>query len=366
MKKHVFYAAIFICLISPLTYAQPFKENAEIQRRGTRGSDPRQQQEAIKKLESDGSQESINELLGFLTNDRMESRFRQSALTALGKIGTEPAIEAVKKFEAWSQKRYAEPSPFQMGLQFTPLLNPLAQTKDKDNKTWALISMRRYGGLDLWLTSLIENNNWSSPIFLSIPDFPGLSMSRSERENANTTLQVDGDVLKITYNNTTYETRISDQLKDTDTDGLPDSVETKLLTDVKNPDSDGDGIADGKDSNPLNVKHKESNDKIEIRQAAFSALFATASNQNTIIIINRGEFAKQEYYGFDGPVLKASESRQGFVNITSIDIIYQSEDSATVRINDYEGPMAGSMHEVKLKKINGKWIVVEILLRGAA
>ncbi len=329
-----------------------------------RNNDPSLQ--AVQKLESAGSEEAISVLLEFLTNNKMDRKLKQHALTSLGKIGTEPAIEAIKKFEDWSQKRYTAPQPFYMGLQefaidhFASLeAKPLIQTKDQDNKTWALIILGRYGGLDLWLTSLFEKNVWSEPIFLNLPDFSGLSMSGTEREKAIGKLQVEGDTLKITYNNVTHETRISDQLKDTDKDGLTDFAEARFLTDPKNHDSDGDGVPDGKDSNPLTPKHKETNDMTEIRQAVFSALFATTSSQNTIVIVDRDEFAKQEYYGFAGAVLQAPKSRDGFVNVTSIDIKYQSDTDATASISDWEGSLAASGHEVKLKRIHGKWVVVE-------
>ena len=327
------------------------------------------QLQAIKQLESAGSQEAVEVLLDCLTSDKTDCKLKQNALTALGRIGTEPAIEAIKKFDTWSRKRYTEPQQFKMGRQEYAIdhfqssdVQPLVQVKDKDNKTWAIIILSRYGGLDLWLTSSLENNVWSEPIFLNLPDFPGLSMSRTERENAIGKLQVEGDVLKIIYNNVTYETRISDQLKDTDKDGLPDIVEARFLTDAKNPDSDGDGVADGKDSNPLTPKQKDANDTMEIRQAVFSALFATSNSRNAIVIVDRGEFAEQEYYGFAGAVLRAPSHREGFVNVTSIDIRYQSKTEATARISDWEGNMAASVHEVKLKKINGKWVVIEFQL----
>ena len=175
-------------------------------------------------------------------------------------------------------------------------------------------------------------------------------------------LNVEGESFKITYDGKTFESKISEQLKDTDKDGLPDIVEAKFLTDAKNPDSDGDGIADGKDTNPLTPKQRDVNDTTEIRQAVFSVLFATTSSRNAVVVVGRDEFAKQEYYCFSGAVLRASESRRGFVNLTSIDIRYQSENAATVWISDWEGEEAASIHEAKLKKINGKWVVVEFVM----
>jgi len=322
--------------------------------------------QAIQKLEAAGSQEAVNVLLEFLTNNRMDRKLKQHALTALGKIGTEQAVEAVKKFESWSQKRYTEPQIFQMGTQehaidhfASSTVQPLAQTTDQENKTWALVPLNRYGQVDLFLTSLIENDHWSEPICLNVPGFPQLRRLSETRWNVQCQLQVDGDSVRIENDNKTYESRISDQLKDTDKDGLPDNIEARFLTDLNDPDSDGDGISDGKDSNPLTPKQKETNDTTEIRQAVFSVLFATTSSQGTVVIVDRDDFAKQEYYGFAGAVLRAPESKQGFVNVTSIDIRYQSETDATANISDWEGSLAASVHEAKLKKINGKWVVIE-------
>lgn len=318
--------------------------------------------QAIQKLESAGSEEAVNVLLEFLTNNRMDRKLKQHALTVLGKIGTESAIEAIKKFDAWSQKRYSEPLPFYMGPQEYAIdhfassdAKPLVQTIDNENKTWAIVRLSRYGQYEFYITSLVKENQWSEPILIDFPEIP-------EPQNLSEIkwdLYVEGDTFKIIYGDKTFESRISEQLKDADKDGLPDIVEARVLTDLQNPDSDGDGVPDGKDSNPLTPKHKETNDTMEIRQAVFSALFATTSSRNAIVVVDRDEFAKQEYYGFSGTVLRAPKSRDGFVNLTSIDIRYQSDDAATVNISDWEGSLAASGHEAKLKKIHGKWVVVE-------
>ena len=36
-----------------------------------------------------------------------------------------------------------------------------------------------------------------------------------------------------------------------------------------------------------------------------------------------------------------------------------SPTTASATISDYEGNLAGSEHDAKLEKINGKWVVVE-------
>ena len=147
-------------------------------------------------------------------------------------------------------------------------------------------------------------------------------------------------------------------MQDTDKDGLPDIVEARLFTDLEKSDSDGDGVVDGKDSNPLTPKSDETNDMTEIKQAVFSVMFATSNSQNVILVVDRAGLGKQEYYGLAGPVILSSQSIQGYVNLTSIDINYQSKDEATVTISDYVGSLSASGHDVKLKKIHGKWVVV--------
>jgi len=386
MRKYVIFIAAFLDLISSVTYAQRnstgvdfeslrktlFEENTVIQGRGIRGPNPRLREDALRTLESDGSQEAINILLEFLTNNRMDRKLKQYALASLGKIGTEAAIEAIKKFEEWSRKRYTEPHPFEMTSLESPIDHmggipflPVAQANDSENKSWSLIPLDRYGQPSLFLISQIKADQWSEPILLDIPGLINLSMTQMQW-NINCKLQVEGDIFKVECNNEKYEMKISDLQKDTDKDGLYDVVEIRLETNPAKSDSDGDGVPDGNDSNPLTPKHKETNDITEIRQAAFSGLFATSNSRNALVIVDRDEFAKQEYYGFAGPVLRSSQARDRFVNVTAIEITSQADDSATVRIGDYEGPMAGSTHEVQLKKINGKWVVVGIRLRGIA
>jgi hypothetical protein len=324
------------------------------------------QMQAIKQLEAAGSEDAITVLLECLTSNKMDCILKQNALTALGRIGIKPAIEAIKKFESWCRNRYSNPQPFYMGPQPSPIDHlitapaiSLAQTVDSEKKTWSIVPLSRYGRLELFLTSQIKDDTWSEPILLDISGFPELRIKSETEWNIKCHLQVVDDSLMIECNDKIYASRISNNLKDSDKDGLPDIVEARLLTDPKKSDSDGDSIPDGKDSNPLTPKHKDVNDTTEIRQAVFSVMFATSNSRDAIVVVDRDKFAKQEYYGSAGPVLLSSKSIQGFVNLTSIDISSVSEDSTTVNISDYVGSESASQHEVRLKKINGKWVVVE-------
>lgn len=315
------------------------------------------------------AQESeIESLRKWLTSHYPSYQFRRRALLTLADIGTRPAIDAIREFESWSKKRFIKPPAFQFGEKdhaihtYVPhQLTPLAKTTDEKNRTWAIFQWKRYGREDTWLTRAVEKEKWSRPILLYLPRMPTLWPYRHTglKWDDKCSFQIKNDSIKIVVDKQIWESRISDHLADLDRDGLPDLVEARLLTDPNNPDSDKDGLPDGKDSNPLTPRHSDSNDITEIRQVVFSFLFATSNSQDALVIVGGADFAKQEYYGFGDFVLRSPEIRRGFVNITGIKVKLKSPDAATAYIGDYEGSLAASGHVAKLKKLHGKWVVVE-------
>ncbi len=324
---------------------------------------------AIKQLEADGSARAVGILKDFLTTHGAERKLKQHALTALGRIGTPEAIDAILKFENWSQKRFAQPAPFELGKTENAIdhfgdyyLDPVAEAADEKGKTWAIFPWNRYGRQDIWLTSSAEKDSWAQPILLDLPGMPHLVRVSDRAHDKKCQVQVEGDAVTVTCDGKTIRSSISKSLADSDNDGLPDVVEGRLLTGPNNPDTDKDGVPDGNDSNPLTPRHEDSNDIVEIRQAVFSVLFATSNSRDAIVIVDKGDFAKQEYSGFAGPVLRCPQKRDGFVNVMDLTIDLESPTSATARISDWEGSEAASTHKAKLKKVNGKWVVVEFML----
>lgn len=330
---------------------------------------------AIKQLQQIGSPVAVAILRDFLINNDMDKQLKQKALTALGQLGTKRAIRAIEEFESWSQERFNHPAPFKFGKYQSALdhfadgyLPPLAQTTDINGKTWAIFPWARYTGwtyeahAEIWLTCKNENGSWREPILLDVPNMPTIKRESSKSWEAKCALTVENDVVKITYDGEKLETTISGSLRDTDGDNLPNIAEARLYTDPQNPDCDEDGILDGNDSNPLTPPVKEPNDTHHIRQAVFSILLATSSNREPIFIVEKGDFAKQEYYGRAGMVLPAKKAEPGRINITAIDVKITSPTTAIADISDYEGNLAASGHEAKLKKVKGKWVVIQFAL----
>lgn len=325
---------------------------------------------AIKKLQGMGSPDAVAILRDFLTVDRINCQeLKQHSLIALGNIGTRPAIDSIRQFEAWSKKRFTKPPPFRFGFKDCAIdhtsphdLSPLAKTTDEKNTTWAIFQWQRHSAVaEIWICKSLGDDLWSQPILLDLPGIPEFyPFSLKYRKwDEKCSFQIKNDSIKIVVDEKIWESRISDHLVDSDKDALPDHVEARLLTDPNCPDSDKDGLPDGRDCNPLTPKHNDTNDVIQIRQAVFSALCVTSNSQNAIVIVDRDDFAKQEYYGYGGFILRSPEIRRGFVNITSIKVNLKSTDTATATINDWEGSLAASGHLAKLKKLHGKWIVVE-------
>ena len=139
-------------------------------------------------------------------------------------------------------------------------------------------------------------------------------------------------------------------------------------TDSAKADTDGDGVPDAADPCPLTPKGKTDDDTSQIRQAVFAELLATSENCGLVCMLQRegpeGDFARQEYYGFAGYVLPAKRACTGAVNITNIQVKIISPDLAEASISDWEGGLAASLHGAKLKKISGRWVVVEFRMTG--
>jgi type II secretory pathway pseudopilin PulG len=315
---------------------------------------------AIKELIRIGGIEVVDIFKEFLTTYGADRKLKQLALVGLGKIGTEEAVKAISEFEAWAENVNFSPRNFQFGWKdfavdhYSPdLLSPLAKCNDKNGNEWAVFRWYRYGANNLWITKKLKQDIWSQPIFLDLLNISNVPY------NAKYGLKIDNETFIISVDGKNISFKLGDQLLDSDRDGITDAVERILKTNPKDQDSDDDGVLDGKDGNPLTPKPKKRNDIMEIRQAVFYALFATCNSQDAIVIVEKGDIAEQEYYGYGGFILKSPKIRDGFVNVVDLKVDIKSQYDAVVEIADYEGTVAASFRKVILKNISGKWVVVD-------
>jgi hypothetical protein len=65
-------------------------------------------------------------------------------------------------------------------------------------------------------------------------------------------------------------------------------------------------------------------------------------------------------------VLRVPAWKEGYFNLVAIDAHLTSPTTATAHIAEVEGNLAGSDSEFKLRKVHGRWVVIEYLGSGVA
>ncbi len=310
---------------------------------------------------------TVHILFEFLTTYGAFEKLKQQVLTALGRIGTAEAVTAISLFEAWAEQVRLHPPFFWFGRRDYPLhtynphlLQPLATCeRGPEGSEWAIFRWKRWGfgrRDDYWMTRAVGEGRWSEPVLIDAPALAEINW------DGNPQLFWGAEAFVLTEADRSVHFKLSEQTMDSDWDGLSDLMEERLGADPANPDSDGDGVLDGLDGNPLTPRHQTVGDIEEIRQAAFSALFATCDSRDVLYIVDNGDFARQEYYGYGGFILPAAESVAGRFNLAEITVKIEGDTTATATIVDWESNMAASGHEARLEKVHGKWVVVAFTL----
>jgi len=316
---------------------------------GLDGDDARAQ--AMRRLSQIATPEAVEVLSRFLTRPDANRKLKACALAALGRTGTREAVAALARFDQWAEWRRTVPAPFSFGEKEFAIdhfgltrLESLIRHKGSDGRWWAVFEWDKFGLAedeggepDLWVTSSTDSRFWDPPILIERRE-PLMDWLREVAEDRS---------------------RLREFTNDSDADGLPDLVESRYATDPENQDTDGDGVDDGRDGSPLTPAGRVSGDEAEIRQAVFSALFATCDSDYPIYVVPRGEFSDQEYRGYQGVILRSPAIKQGRVNITGIDVEMKSPTSAVADITDYEASEAASGHRAVLEKVHGRWVVVD-------
>ncbi|MEN6520496.1 MAG: PQQ-binding-like beta-propeller repeat protein [Armatimonadota bacterium] len=235
---------------------------------------------------------------------------------------------------------------------------------DKSGTRWGLIACPAAGsGRDLWIAKQ-ENGKWAHLIFTGVTE--------SEMKGK--------DWLDLTTDNKL--------LKDSDGDGWTDILETRLGTNPNAADTDGDGIRDSEDKNPLSAP-RQLNDTEQVLAATFEARFRfTDSSCTPLTVYVPDNIQPFELMGREWITLCANikdkphttwRKEQAKPNVSfrppEYDLdgakVYESDKNNVVLWNSdkteakthivaYYGPLSATGFDVRLKKINGVWFVVEM------
>lgn len=316
---------------------------------------------AIRKLEQIGTPSAVRVLRRFLLSPTGDGGLKRRALLALARIGTYQSIQAIADFEDWGQ------SQERLVIEFPNLLRrqpdgiwrlvedkPLATCTTRNGDTWGVFWWCCFHEPYFWLSRRSESGQWSSPVARGRPeDWLELWRDRRFQQEKFTLKPFCGMTeFQVSWDHRTLPLKVSDIGDDTDLDSLPDYMEEVLTTDVGNPDTDGDGIPDGEDSNPKYSGLELKDDSARIRQAVLTFVNATM-NSNVIYVLDpERDDGKQPYLRSRGDVIPDLES--DFTQLISINKM--SDSQALASFAWWNGYMA------TLEKKHGKWVVVSTTL----
>lgn len=315
----------------------------------------------IKELGEIGTPEAIGGLHDLLVQPDACALLKMHALLALARNGNAEAVRAIGWFELWAENNRETPPPFTFGPKVSAIYYerptnvwPVGTATDPGGTEWAIFRWDRFCGRydpsgDWWITKSPDGIHWDQPLLVKdVGEMAPPQVDEAERFLTEVRLgkrALDAFTL------------------DSDWDGLTDLLESRVGTDPKVADSDGDTVPDGRDGNPLTPAGQVSGDEEEIRQAVFTFLFAAAGSEDPIYLVDRGEFARQEYLGHRGLVLPVPELQPGRVNVVEFNVSMESATSAKASIMHGQWAEAISNHTLSLQKLHDHWVVVESELR---
>ncbi len=312
--------------------------------------------------------EAVKLMEATLTVNLNSGEIKRFVLLWLGKIGTREAVAAISAFETWAEterKKHAEPPliihPGSVHYGSHPNeQEPWLTCQDSAGQTWELYKDNRYAGFFAPVYRVARKDSDEPPVWVGGMDLGKETYLEIMRSKQYSLEMPEPGLLRLHLREHAFDFEVREQAKDTDQDGLPDVIERALTTDPTHPDSDGDGITDFKDGNPLTARQTSINDEQEIRQALFTYLWATSNASDTVLV----HLQDQEFYGYPGIVLPAGENRKSFATISFNKIEFTSDSEATAHVSDYMGPEAGSWSAAILRKRHGKWVVVKFNMLG--
>jgi hypothetical protein len=317
--------------------------------------------------------------------------FRLAAYVRLGVLGTPESIAAIERIETEARKIRVAPAQSTAG-DFTHAavhfgdspLRPLAQVTNANGLTYAIIVSALMGDLDLFLISTRtpkDASSWSRPLLIPNKVYRGVKEPQLTLEGAGELLfsfvqepppgrhimEGTGDPgpTAPAMGRQQWKLSIKQIETDSDADGWTDVEEQRLGIDPNNKDSDGDGIEDGQDVCPnFSLSFEDKNDdEFRIVKRAFFATFGLGGSRQLLLIDSR--MKRVHMWGYAGPVIYGQDLKRwsdnhqfGFVFVSWQIHKLRNENEIAVGITDYEGALAASGHEVKLRKINGEWFVI--------
>jgi len=317
---------------------------------------------------------------------------RQAAYFRLGAIGDVSALAALDRIEARAKAIDLVPANVPLSnAGISGAMQPLESffTVEHDGTTFAIFGSLMLGGPDLFIASSRtpeDLNSWTRPrltgvqwrdqlpwsdvalrwlnpsrIDLTFKEGPARAGSilgffpspagRIAPPPAPPTLP-GAPPIPVPITTRTLTIDLADIERDSDTDGWSDLEEHALGLDPRNPDTDGDGAVDGRDTCPdlgRTQPQKEDANTDMIARAFFAVRGFSASRR--VMVMRNGSV---HLFGYGAPILSKSRSGARFDGaVWSIED--QTDTSARVWVFDGQGEAM-----VELHRKQGRWIALRI------
>jgi len=288
---------------------------------------------------------------------------RTAAYARLGNLGTPEALAAVRRIEESAKEKISAP---ESADPFSP--HPawhfgdserefLAVTEAGNGLTYGVLRDNLLGAdgdyFFTWRKTDDPEAAWHRPVYTIL----------WQRPKSRTLAFTEGDGESGLLLTMAQHIPIDRALADGDMDGWTDWEEQVMSIDEGNPDTDGDGVSDGRDVCPdyAPAAGDEDDDEVAIIQKAFFATFGLSDSRYLLLVGEKSR--KVQLWGYGAPILYRNgdewRSNRGlggvFVNWETTE---RSDEDATVQIYDWEGSEASGSQKVLLKKIQGEWFVV--------
>lgn len=220
---------------------------------------PRFRHDALERISHSTDPEAVGFMLNRLRDPNSEARVRNAAYCNLAGTGGDRGLEAVraggKEGPAGGRMLEEQLGLSRLPLKVDPPLMPgqeeanatlLATHRDARGVLWGLIESSVLGSSsDLWIVRE-EGKKWRRPRFTGVSDYDGFYRRAGDPRFSGMT---PDEMVEEGWIRTLLSDRLLD--RDADGDGWTDYVEQRVGTRVDQPDTDGDGVRDSEDGNPL-------------------------------------------------------------------------------------------------------------------
>ncbi|RYG35102.1 hypothetical protein EON81_13685 [bacterium] len=304
--------------------------------------------------------DAVRYMVEQLRNPKADTQIRQTAYTSIPLYGDAEARKAVlevrrtgRELSSLAQRMELDQLPAKTGKEPRSALIAV-------NGRYGLMRSPIFGGFDDLFVIERVGGHWTNP------RFTGVNVGGPPRGNKPTISEKDAEALlkggwvKALAGNPKLAL-------DSDKDGLTDLAEVRLGTNPKLADSDGDGLRDEIDRNPL-VAPRTLTEEEEILWTAYEARyrFGYEDGINPFIVTFPGkpfELPGRQGYalgeGKVGTVSKLFGQGPGFIRLA---VPKAQGDLRAVSIGTTYGGLNGTGYLLTLKKIDGTWFVVNSVM----